>query len=81
VSLPFLTLDLLRMVVPTLLLGYKDKSKTTFSLLSLLRALDIHAYVVAKSSPPGSCEHGNRESRPPKLAPFVSASARVKTGN
>jgi hypothetical protein len=81
VSLPFLTLDLLRMVVPALLLGYKDKSKTTFSLLSLLRALDIHAYVVAKSSRLSSCKHGNRENRPPKPASFVSSSARIKTHN
>ena len=30
---------------------------------------------------PGSCVHRNRESRPPKPAPFVSSSVRVKTGN
>ena len=29
----------------------------------------------------GSCAHKNRESRPPKPAPFASSSARVKNGN
>ena len=59
----------------------QDKSKTTFSLLSLLHALDVHASTAVRSSRPGSCEHGNRESMPPKPMLFVSSSAQVKIGN
>ena len=80
-SLSLLTLHLLWMVVPALLLGYKIKARQHLVSLSLLRALDIHASAAAKSSHPGSCEHGNREGRPPKPVPFVSSSARVKTDN
>ena len=66
--------------MPALLLGYKIKARQHL-VSSLLCALDIHTSAAAKSSRPGSCKHGNRESRPPKPAPFVSSSARVKTGN
>jgi hypothetical protein len=66
VSLMLLNLDLLWLaLVPGLLLGYKIKARpaSTFSLSS---AQNIHVSAAAKLPHPGSFDHWNRESRPPK---------------
>ena len=79
-SLPFLTLDLLRMAVPALLLGYKIKGRQHLvSCLSYVRSTST--FPLRPSLPvlvPAST--GYRESRPPKPS-FASSSARVKTDN